>query len=91
MRRVEQRPQARTLLLYLIDNMSSHCGTHVDAPLHSGTTSEGRRSRSIDKIAIDELYCAAYVLDVRESVQRGERWSTSIPASWIARWTYRPM
>ena len=56
----------------VIDDMSSHCGTHVDSPLHSGTTTEGRRSRTIDEIALDELYCPAYVLDVRESAQGGE-------------------
>jgi len=56
----------------VIDDMSSHCGTHVDAPLHSGTTSEGKRSRTIDEIGLEELYCAGYVLDVRGSVERGE-------------------
>ncbi len=56
----------------VIEDMSSHCGTHVDAPLHSGTTCEGRRSRTIDEIALDELYCQGYVLDVREAVQKGE-------------------
>ena len=56
----------------LIEDMSSHCGTHVDAPLHSGTTSEGRRSRTIDEIGLQELYCPGYVLDVRANVQRGE-------------------
>lgn len=55
----------------VIDDMSSHCGTHVDSPLHSGSTSEGRRSRSIDEIALDELYCPAYVLDVRGHAKRG--------------------
>jgi kynurenine formamidase len=56
----------------IIDDMSSHCGTHVDSPLHSGTTSEGRRSRTIDEIALDELFRPAFVLDVRESVRGGE-------------------
>lgn len=56
----------------ILDDMSSHCGTHVDAPLHSGTTSEGRRSRTIDEIGLDELFCPAIVLDVREHVRRGE-------------------
>ena len=56
----------------VIDDMSSHCGTHVDSPLHSGTTSEGRRSRTIDEIELQELYCPGYVLDLRGSSQRGE-------------------
>lgn len=56
----------------VIEDMSSHCGTHVDAPLHSGTTSEGRRSRTIDEIALGELYCPAFVLDVRGAAAGGE-------------------
>lgn len=69
----------------VIDDMSSHCGTHVDAPLHSGTTSEGRRSRTIDAIGLDELYCPAYVLDVRGSVARGEPISVDALDEAIAR------
>ena len=56
----------------IIEDMSSHCGTHVDAPLHSGTTYEGRRSRTIDEIGLDELYCPGIVLDLRGAVRRGE-------------------
>lgn len=55
----------------VIEDMSSHCGTHVDAPLHSGSTCEGRPSRTIDQIALDELYCPGYVLDVRPSAAKG--------------------
>ena len=67
----------------IIDDMSSHCGTHVDAPLHSGTTCEGKRSRTIDEIQLDELYCPGYVLDVRASVARGEPISVEALASAI--------
>lgn len=56
----------------IIDDMSSHCGTHVDSPLHSGTTSEGKPSRTIDQIDLGELYCPGYVLDLRASARRGE-------------------
>lgn len=55
----------------VIEDMSSHCGTHVDSPLHSGTTSEGRRSRTIDEIELKELFCPGYVLDLRGDVERG--------------------
>lgn len=46
--------------------MSTHMGTHVDAPLHYGSQCEGRPSRTISDIDIQELYCPAMVLDLRE-------------------------
>ncbi|MBN9096523.1 MAG: cyclase family protein [Pseudonocardia sp.] len=49
----------------MITAFSSHLGTHVDAPLHYGSTCEGRPSRTITDISIDELYCEAFVLDLR--------------------------
>jgi kynurenine formamidase len=45
--------------------LGSHMGTHVDAPLHYGTTCEGKPARTITDIALDELYCPGFVLDVR--------------------------
>jgi kynurenine formamidase len=51
--------------------LSSHLGTHVDAPLHYGTTCEGRPSRSIDRIGLDELYCDGVVLDLRGRCEPG--------------------
>ena len=44
--------------------MSSHLGTHVDAPWHYGSQCEGKPARTIDQIALDELYCPAVVLDM---------------------------
>lgn len=55
-----------------LNDMSSHCGTHVDAPLHSGATIEGRPARTITDIALDELYRPGVVLDVRPWVQPRE-------------------
>lgn len=49
----------------MITEMSSHCGTHVDAPLHSGSTSEGKPSRTVDEISLEELYRPGMVIDVR--------------------------
>ncbi|MFD0629856.1 cyclase family protein [Streptomyces sanglieri] len=43
-----------------------HLGTHVDAPLHYGSTCEGRPARTITDIALDELWCEALVLDLRD-------------------------
>ena len=52
--------------------MSTHLGTHVDAPLHYGSLCEGRPSRTISDIDISELYCPAVVLDLRGKVGAGE-------------------
>jgi kynurenine formamidase len=56
----------------VIDDMSSHCGTHVDAPLHSGSTCQGLPARTIDQIELDELFCPGMVLDIRPWARRGE-------------------
>jgi kynurenine formamidase len=56
----------------VLDDMSTHCGTHVDAPLHSGSTCQGSPSRTIDQIDVQELFCPGMVLDVRPWARRGE-------------------
>lgn len=56
----------------IYSGFSSHVGTHVDAPLHYGTTCEGRPARSISDIDLSELYCDGTVLDVRNLVAGGE-------------------
>jgi len=55
-----------------LNDLSSHCGTHVDAPLHSGTRSGGAPARTITDITLDELFRPAMVLDVREWARGGE-------------------
>jgi kynurenine formamidase len=52
--------------------LSSHLGTHVDAPLHYGTTCEGKPARSIAEIGLDELFCDGVVLDLRGRVEPGQ-------------------
>jgi kynurenine formamidase len=49
----------------LITEMTTHCGTHVDAPLHSGRLIEGRPARTMSDIDLAELYRPGLVLDVR--------------------------
>ncbi|WP_331772852.1 cyclase family protein (plasmid) [Embleya sp. NBC_00888] len=49
-----------------LTNMNTHCGTHVDAPLHSGSLIEGRPARTISDLDLSELYRPGMVLDVRE-------------------------
>lgn len=52
--------------------LSTHCGTHVDAPLHSGNTIEGRPARTMSDIDLSELYAPGMVLDVRPWVRPNE-------------------
>ena len=56
----------------VLDDMNTHCGTHVDAPLHSGRRIEGRPARTISDLTLDELVRPGMVLDVREWAVRGE-------------------
>jgi len=55
-----------------LTDLNSHCGTHVDAPLHYGSRSEGREARTITDLALDELYRPGLVLDVRPWARAGE-------------------
>jgi kynurenine formamidase len=52
--------------------LHSHLGTHVDAPLHYGSTCEGKPARTITDIALEELYCDGLVLDLRGLCEPGE-------------------
>jgi kynurenine formamidase len=52
--------------------INTHLGTHVDAPLHYGTTCEGRPARTIDQIRLEELFCEGLVLDLRGRLSAGE-------------------
>ena len=56
----------------LLTDMSSHCGTHVDAPLHSGSRSAGKPARTITDIPLEELFRPGLVLDVRPWAKLGE-------------------
>lgn len=59
----------------MLSDMNTHCGTHVDAPLHSGRRIEGRRARTISDIGLEELFRPGMVLDIRAWVRPG----TAIP------------
>jgi kynurenine formamidase len=56
-------------------DMNSHCGTHVDAPYHSGNRSEGKPARKIHEIELQELFCSAMVLDMRRYLRRNDAYS----------------
>lgn len=45
--------------------LSTHCGTHFDAPWHFGPTSEGRKAQTIDEIPLEWCYGDGVVLDMR--------------------------
>jgi kynurenine formamidase len=53
-------------------HLHSHLGTHVDAPLHYGSTCEGKPARTITDIALDELYGDGIVLDLRGLCEAGK-------------------
>ena len=53
-------------------HVTTHLGTHVDAPLHYGTTCEGKPARTIDQIELHELVVDAVVLDLRDDAVPGE-------------------
>lgn len=52
--------------------ISSHLGTHVDAPWHYGSTCEGARARTIDEIELQELYADGVVLDMTDKRGTGQ-------------------
>jgi kynurenine formamidase len=56
----------------VLDDMNTHCRTHVDAPLHSGRIIEGRPARTVSDIGLEELVRPGMVLDLRSSAVRGE-------------------
>lgn len=45
-------------------SLSTHSGTHLDAPYHFSPTSEGRRSKRIDEIPLEWCYGDGVVLDL---------------------------
>lgn len=65
-------PDGEAWAAELLEGFTSHTGTHVDAPLHSGSTCEGRPARTITDIEVDELFCEAMVLDLRGAVGPNE-------------------
>jgi len=75
---VEDLPDGEGYGSERLSSMSTHCGTHVDAPLHSGATIEGRPARTISDLELHELVRPGIVLDVRDSVNPSEGISVSV-------------
>jgi kynurenine formamidase len=51
--------------------ISSHLGTHVDAPWHYGSTCGGAVAKTVDQIPLQELFCDGVVLDLRHKMATG--------------------
>ncbi len=49
--------------------LSTHDGTHVDAPWHYGPVSGGKKARTIDEMPIDWFFGDGVVLDMRHKKQ----------------------
>jgi len=45
--------------------LSTHAGTHVDAPWHYSPVSEGKKARTIDEMPLERFYGDGVVLDMR--------------------------
>jgi kynurenine formamidase len=67
--RLEDLPDGEGWGSEMLNDFGTHLGTHVDAPLHYGSTCEGEPSRTITDISLDELWCEAVVLDLRGKVE----------------------
>jgi kynurenine formamidase len=57
-------------------SLSTHLGTHVDAPWHYGSTCAGKRAKTIDEAPLEDLYCDAVVLDMTAKRGSGEAITT---------------
>lgn len=47
-------------------NALTHTGTHIDAPWHYGSISEGKRARTVDEIPLEWCFGDGVVLDFRK-------------------------
>src|SRR5262245_58905716 len=51
--------------------LTSHSGTHVDAPAHYGPTSEGAPARTIEELPLDWFFRPGVVIDCPVGVSDG--------------------
>ena len=61
--RPDEIPDAEMLSLEIVHS-SVHMGTHVDAPFHFGTRSEGKPARTIMDLPLEWCYAPGVVLDL---------------------------
>lgn len=53
-------------------SISSHLGTHVDAPWHYGSKCGGAPAKTIEQIPLEDLFCDAVVLDMTAKKLTGQ-------------------
>jgi kynurenine formamidase len=53
-------------------SISSHLGTHVDAPWHYGSKTGTQKAKKIDEIPLEDLYCDGVVLDLSAKKGSGQ-------------------
>ena len=77
-------------LLAAVENvtLSTHSGTHVDAPWHFGPTSEGRPAKTIDEVPLEWCFGDGVVLDLTHKT-RGEGITVQDLQEALARIDYR--
>ncbi|MEY9948916.1 cyclase family protein [Kitasatospora sp. GAS1066B] len=52
-------------------SLTTHTGTHVDAPAHYGTRADGTEGRTIDQLPLDWFHRPGFVLDLRGHREQG--------------------
>lgn len=52
--------------------ISTHIGTHVDAPWHYGSKCGGASAKTVDQIPLSDLYCDGVVLDMTDKRGTGD-------------------
>lgn len=61
--KVEDFPDSAFITLDTV-TLPTHMGTHVDAPIHYGTHSEGKPARTVDQLPLDWFYRPGVCLDL---------------------------
>jgi kynurenine formamidase len=61
--KVEDFPESAFITLDTV-TLPTHMGTHVDAPIHYGTLSEGKPARTVDQLPLDWFYRPGVCLDL---------------------------
>lgn len=69
--------------------LSTHLGTHVDAPWHYGSKCGGNKARTVDEIPLEDLFCDGVVLDLSHKKGTGDGITIDELKEALARAAYR--
>lgn len=58
--------------------LSTHSGTHLDAPYHFGPKTEGKKALTIDKVPLEWCYGDGIMLDLTELKEKNQKKITSV-------------